>query len=150
MSLEESFNKLEALSAELEEQKRLINEQFKERLRPIFNEFLDSHPELKSFAWTQYTPYFNDGEPCTFSVNDIYSEDVELTDENDRYVEYIWSGSSEGQRSLYVKYTSLREDLKRLERILMHNEDILQSVFGDHAKITVTRNSVEVDEYEHE
>jgi hypothetical protein len=23
-------------------------------------------------GWTQYAPYFNDGEPCTFSVNDAY------------------------------------------------------------------------------
>jgi hypothetical protein len=28
----------------------------------------DKHPALSSFGWTQYTPYFNDGEACYFGV----------------------------------------------------------------------------------
>lgn len=27
---------------------------------------------IDSFGWTQYTPYFNDGEPCVFSVGDVW------------------------------------------------------------------------------
>jgi hypothetical protein len=29
-------------------------------------------PEIDYVFWQQYTPYFNDGEPCTFSVYEIY------------------------------------------------------------------------------
>ena len=28
------------------------------------------HPEFKMVFWTQYTPYFNDGDSCTFSVHE--------------------------------------------------------------------------------
>jgi hypothetical protein len=33
---------------------------FSEGSKPLF----DKHPKMKSFSWSQYTPYFNDGEPC--------------------------------------------------------------------------------------
>lgn len=32
---------------------------------------LDAHPLLWGFQWTQYTPYFNDGDECVFNVYDI-------------------------------------------------------------------------------
>jgi len=28
-----------------------------------------SNPAVKCMVWTQYTPYFNDGEPCTFRIS---------------------------------------------------------------------------------
>ena len=28
-------------------------------------------PALKAIRWNQYTPYFNDGDPCTFSVGEV-------------------------------------------------------------------------------
>ncbi len=37
-------------------------------LQPIF----DANPTLEAVRWTQYTPYFNDGEPCVFGVNEPY------------------------------------------------------------------------------
>lgn len=38
-----------------------------EDLEPLIRAVLDD-PYIHSFGWTQYTPYFNDGEPCVFSV----------------------------------------------------------------------------------
>ena len=35
---------------------------------------LAAAPEIAALRWRQYTPYFNDGEPCTFSVNDLYAK----------------------------------------------------------------------------
>lgn len=32
---------------------------------------------IHSFGWTQYTPYFNDGEPCVFSVGDPWFRTVD-------------------------------------------------------------------------
>lgn len=33
--------------------------------------FLEACPEVTSVFWRQYTPYFNDGSPCEFSVHDL-------------------------------------------------------------------------------
>jgi hypothetical protein len=50
-----------------------------EELSPLMQALLDD-PTIESFGWTQYTPYFNDGEPCVFSVNEELS--VTLVDGN--------------------------------------------------------------------
>lgn len=34
--------------------------------------FFDACPEITSIFWTQYTPYFNDGESCEFSVHELH------------------------------------------------------------------------------
>ena len=35
-------------------------------------ELFRAAPEINHIYWIQYTPYFNDGEPCSFSRHDIY------------------------------------------------------------------------------
>lgn len=40
-----------------------------EDLQPLLQALLDD-PTIKWFGWRQYTPYFNDGEPCVFSVDE--------------------------------------------------------------------------------
>src|SRR4051794_25138706 len=41
-------------------------------------ELFEEHAELTSFSWNQYTPFFCDGEPCTFSV---WSECPDINEE---------------------------------------------------------------------
>lgn len=60
----------ERLLAIREEMKRL-REKAKKTSQNVFNaesgKLFEDHPDLVSFSWTQYTPHFNDGDPCTFS-----------------------------------------------------------------------------------
>jgi len=50
--------------------------------------FFDSVPEIKAFYWSQYTPYFNDGDECVFSVNDVYFTNTTDTDNIEWEEEY--------------------------------------------------------------
>lgn len=38
-------------------------------IRQVAQEAFDKYPELRSFGWTQYTPYFNDGDTCIFAAH---------------------------------------------------------------------------------
>lgn len=40
-------------------------------LKEAFSSFFAAHPQARAIVWTQYTPYFNDGDACTFSVNEM-------------------------------------------------------------------------------
>ncbi len=64
-------NKLQAIVEKVSELKKLMQEQGKEALKEAFKEFFAAHPEATKVVWTQYTPYFNDGDACTFSVGEI-------------------------------------------------------------------------------
>lgn len=49
-----------------------------EDLQPLMQALLDD-PGIEWFGWRQYTPYFNDGEPCVFNVHGALA--VKLTDQ---------------------------------------------------------------------
>ncbi len=50
------------------EAKQTATKFFSEETKRLFKQF----PILVNFSWNQYTPYFNDGDACTFSSNHRY------------------------------------------------------------------------------
>lgn len=63
--------KLEELKQKIEDTNREIRDNAKTALEGSFKEIFEEYPELHGFRWTQYTPSFNDGDPCEFTVGDI-------------------------------------------------------------------------------
>jgi RecG-like helicase len=50
---------------------KLVIQRHKESLKCIkksFKQLFADYPDLQSFGWSQYTPYWNDGSPCEFMV----------------------------------------------------------------------------------
>ena len=63
-SIQDIMAKKKAFEAELSEfSKAALSEEFKKAFA--------AHPDLKAIQWRQYTPYFNDGDPCTFRVTEF-------------------------------------------------------------------------------
>lgn len=61
----ETKQRIDALKAEARSRAKITFEAGTEKL-------FEAHPLLQNFAWSQYTPYFNDGDECIFGANDIY------------------------------------------------------------------------------
>lgn len=136
-----------------------------EDLAPLFEAVL-SDPLIQSFGWTQYTPYFNDGDPCIFRVNAPYFRTVQDGDESDRWaleIDYgrhptLGGAETEWKNGLRVEkaYEGDHETTYRACRALNAAlqsgsfDDVLQGNFGDHATITVSREGIEVEFYEHD
>lgn len=125
---------------------QLMNE-FEGEIKSIFTEVFDAYPDIEKIGWTQYTPYFNDGEPCVFNVYDIYfklfidTNEDEDEDDNDLH---NWRDASWGDDSKNYPL------LKQLADLLSSSDDVLLMLFGDHCKIIATRAGLDVEEYEHE
>jgi hypothetical protein len=138
-----SIEKLKKLKADYRE---LVEREGKAILKGVLDQFFTKFPNVDSIRWEQYTPYFNDGDACTFSVNEPYvrlkgtSENCEDGDNEDRYHSY-WS-IRESNKELSEELELLSNELQELEEVLEH--------MGDHAQITATRTSIEIDEYEHD
>lgn len=58
-------SRINALKEEMQENSKVL-------MKEAFREFLEKYDNVDNIFWTQYTPYFNDGEACEFSVNDVY------------------------------------------------------------------------------
>lgn len=153
-------------------------------------------PQVLAVRWKQYTPYFNDGEPCEFGVR-CYSGIVRLADyetdpEDDDYEtedgfvesgdvrfeggkEYKWVEvpltqaeiDANKARYRYSTQTTRHEKVATgvtyerhpaygaivdLEHALEGGEfdNVLLEAFGDHATVTVTKDGIDVEFYEHD
>jgi hypothetical protein len=58
-------SRINALKEEMQENSKIL-------MKEAFREFLEKYDVVENIFWTQYTPYFNDGESCEFSVGDVY------------------------------------------------------------------------------
>lgn len=146
-----------------------LEEGGEDALKEAFKELFDKHPRLESVIWAQYTPYFNDGDPCYFGVHDfdpVVSEvETEVEDEDAEEVstededeeeedEYGDTDYSYGERA-YALQKSGDKELKLIAEAVSElngdiPDDVLEHVFGDHCKVVATREGFEVVEYSHD
>lgn len=138
-----------------------------EDLQPILQALLDDDG-IVEFGWSQYTPYFNDGEPCTFSANAAWvrteaeagNEDLRAggldvdyhpslgkrpstyNRETQSYDYGAYEGPDEGR---YDRARALAKAIDGGEFL-----DVLLEAFGDHAEVTVRRDGIQVDSYDHD
>ena len=61
----EMQNRINALKSEMQEKSKVL---MKEAFRDFFEKYEDV---VENIFWTQYTPWFNDGETCEFSVHEV-------------------------------------------------------------------------------
>jgi hypothetical protein len=149
-----------------------IREEGEIAIKEEFKSIFESFPRLKAFRWVQYTPHFNDGEPCEFSVHDPlfavsglqkeggpewdHAEDEDEDEEGDITLQFSdkWSFSYYGDKSPGAFNLPTEEEqaqMKHISSILNDNEDIMQYVFDDGVQITVYRDGrVDVNEYDHD
>lgn len=144
-----------------------------EEFQPILQAVLDD-PTIVEFGWRQYTPYFNDGEPCNFGAHGVWvrtdaDEDVDdeyeleldgkhrsLGDEPYVKVPKDGVGASNGwewKKGPYEGPDKARYDrCQALRKAVEGGEfyDVLLGAFGDHANITVRRDGIEVEFYNHD
>lgn len=78
-----AYDNVKQVVAEYGIAKAQFEEKMKNAFTDIFATFFRDYPEIKAVAWNQYTPYFNDGEPCEFRVGDFYGVSEGMTGEDD-------------------------------------------------------------------
>lgn len=145
-----------------------------EEIAPLFKAVLDD-PTIFLFGWTQFTPYFNDGDVCEFSVNGLWVktvedqqaeesgeddfEDWELEIEECQHpslgrIPYRWD---EGIRK-YVDLPYMGPDEERYRRVVALStaiqsaayENAFLEKFGDHAAVTVCKDRIVIESYSHD
>lgn len=128
MTIVEKINaELQAFNDKKKELVESLRKDFPALLAPLFAQ----SETIESIGWTQYTPYFSDGDECVFGVNELEyvngEYDTELDDSDNQII-------SEFQSVL----SSIPDEFYR-------------DLFGDHALVTIHRDGrIEVEEYEHD
>lgn len=134
MEILEKFNK--EIKEFNKKKEKLVNE-LKPQFTNLFSEVFSKY-NIDAFQFQQYTPYFNDGDTCTFSINDCWTVKLKGGDDFiDAYME---------------KNKELSDGLALINKILFSiPDDIMLSMFGDHVEITVNSDlTYTVHDYNHD
>lgn len=172
-TLKDHLHAINEKRAKLDEELKHISGQFfSEHSKALFEQF----PTLKSFSWTQYTPYFNDGDECVFSAGtdyptvclttskpsndegeDFVDEDDEFEDDDDYVSIYGVVKTEDGK---YLDKYAAMEEITDQRKIITYEvsqflqefqDDSLKMMFGDHVRVIVNRDgTVEQEDYEHD
>ena len=131
MTIVEKINaELQAFNAKKQELVENLRTEFPVLLAPLF----EKSKMINSIGWTQYTPFFNDGEECTFSVHELNHVNGEYYDsyDDDNVVD----------ENVVEQFQSVLSSVP---------DDFYRDLFGDHVLVTVHRDGrIEVEEYDHD
>jgi hypothetical protein len=156
------------LTNAIDEMKTIMDE-MREKGKKVFydavSSIFETYPEVYGITWTQYTPYFNDGEECIFSISEVfflpgivddlgnYETSGEIYDDLSGYdydsiafYMYSYQDVPVWQRPS----PELKETIKSFESFTSSYEDFLKDTFGDHVEVFITREGIKVTEYEHD
>ena len=163
MNYQEKLEELTKRQAEIKEAKNEILNLSANIFEDFYKYIFEKYPTLESFGWTQYTPYFNDGDTTIFSVNtDYISINDEAVDEAEWASDVnviswgtwnkdlrIYEGRVEEPNPNYDPI--LTEASNEIKKFLgRFDNDFYLSKFGDHAEITVTKDGVDISDYDHD
>jgi hypothetical protein len=135
------------LLKEVEAAKDHVRERALAAVTALFKTFFVAHPEIRAVGWTQYTPYFNDGEACVFSVGELR---VSTRSEDFSKVSSFWDDEDDEDYG----FTESPQDkgldtaLTKLARTI--SDEIFKAAFGDHALVIATPGGFHVNEYRHD
>ena len=155
-----------------EESKKALSKMGKDLFTRETIRIFKNYPRVISFGWTQYTPYFMDGDPCVFYANTDYfyvnGWDSEI-DECTRWFDQkevgdnlfkecgkedrTWDRDKNAWKvSQNKKYNPKSEEaIDAISNLLtaLSEEDFL-NFFGDHALVAVTKDGLTVHDWEHD
>lgn len=134
-----------------------LKDKIQENFHGMAGELFNTYPELKSFGWRQYTPFFNDGEACTFSSNhdcpSVNGVDRYGDDEVEEGAIDIMTNSKEkdydGPNPNFNPY--YKEIIDTLTEFLnQFDDDDMYDLFDDHVTVKITPEGCFTEDYDHD
>lgn len=114
-----------------------IEEKFKTGVKEVF----EAVPELQEIKWQQWTPSFNDGDPCENHVGEVglFLEAHEDNNPDDGI-------DPDKEESLSPESKELLNNFMREFSAL---DDLLENIFGTNVQITIGRDgNVTIEDYD--
>lgn len=159
------------LEATIKQARDKIKVEAQALISAVFEDFFATNPNVYGIGWTQYTPYWQDGDECTFEVNDI---NVYLTEAS--LEEHGFHEGDQGLLTMRAYYAREKKNTKVdgidaqiaaiggievLEKAINAYKPVksllksidyqyMEMLYGDHVSVLYTKDGVEVEEFEHD
>lgn len=124
------------------------NEMAEQHANSKFTDALDTLLDtegVEAVRWTGFTPYFCDGDPCVYGINDPYIRVIGTEKDEEDYEDGFLDRYS-------LEDGPQRTALNAFAKVLCggHHDALLISKFGDHVQVTATKEKFVLDEYSHD
>ena len=157
MNFNDLISEVQDMNAQLESIRQEHLKTLREKFKSITSAFFEGAPQVQAVVWDQYTPYFNDGEPCEFSVNEPFFVTQNFDFNNLPSSSWEFEDEEYGEiGSVYFKPKEEEDnfELKMLcyefSKIISDNEELMQEMFGDHVTVYLTKEKVLTEECSHD
>lgn len=156
--LDKIMNSFEKLRSEQTKLRKKFQEASQSLVKEGVKGFFEMNPGVTAIKWAQYTPYFNDGDECVFNAYDVIFTNAagDDLDEVSTWGEYegenesvwceSWVDNLRGKEGVDADSCEAFADLIGSADM----REVLLEMFGDHVAVTVTREGIDVDDYDHD
>jgi len=137
---------LKSLQQMKEDYEKAANENAKRVMTVYVREFMQDNPEIKAIGWTQYTPSFNDGDPCVFRFYGTYFS----MEEPEGYKDEYYKNANPDDWHYYYSSKApqdVAEKVRDFSKSLGNAEDLMEKAFGDSSQVIVTQEKFYISEY---
>jgi len=158
-TLKQKLSDLNKIKSNISKKEELLSKQVLSEMKSL----MTRNPLLIGVRWVQFTPHFNDGEPCVF---DMYGPEIKFDDSiiphkeddhNEGFVDkhYLTKDFFEERVDIINvgQIKSLEKAVKEVDQLygyLYSMQDQVNAMFGDGYQVTITKDGVEVEEYSHD
>lgn len=152
--------------SELDKTKRNISKKEDSLSKEVLKEMkklMTNNPLLVGVRWTQFTPHFNDGEPCVF---DMYGPEIKFDESivslgedayNQGFVDTYYLTEEFFEKRVDIlnmdRIAALQKAVKEVGKLYEHLYSMsrtMDAMFGDGYQVTITKDGVEAEEYDHD
>lgn len=155
MSLEKFIASIDDVEAKLtkmkEEARALAQKEFEYASQELFRLI----PRLKALIWSQYSPYFNDGDECVFGVNSVSAMsfipedfDFQIPEDEEEQNHFIISDYDDENRES-LSELEIRA-INAMSNFIETNEELMEDLFGNHVYVILTADGADVQECSHD
>jgi len=146
-------DQLKAVTKKAADAEKAMRRELQSSFNDAAQAFFEKAPEGTTLMWAQYTDYFNDGDPCTFSVYSVVVRGVRDWTEEERkdwgdedlesyhYDEVCQRDAFSGE---------IEKDYLALSDFIERQDDLMQKLYGDHVLVKMTKAGAEVESWEHD
>lgn len=158
------MSKIDTVLERANELRLAMEKELRNSMEELFKEFWEKNPSITAAVWPQYAPYFNDGDPCDFSVKDIVFTNATPEMIEEYYKEMMWGEWENEEDSSFFAFGTWGiekavknlsgdydiQSMKDLDKLLCSStmSSVMQATFGGDHMIVATREGFKVNYYE--
>ena len=121
------IKEVKSIKKEINQLEETLKTKTKEAFHKGVKILFEKYPDLETFSWHQYTPYWADGDTPTFrGPDEIFINNDSEEDLNENMIEAVY------------------------EFIKIFDDDDYLTLFGDGVEISVSKDQIDILDYDHD